>query len=79
MVTDALISPILAIVEWVVGLIPEYSPDFGGVSSVVVWIARLDMLIPIAQPLTVMLGVLSGVLVFVLGRLVLTLWNLVWP
>lgn len=79
MVTDALISPFLYTVEYLIGLIPEYSPDFGAVDSIVVWVARVDSLIPIAGPLSVMLGVLALGVVFVIVRLALTVWNLIWP
>lgn len=79
MVTDALIAPFLYTLEYLIGLIPNWSPNFGGVEAITVWIARVDSLVPIAGPLNVMLGVLAFGVVFVLVRLVLTLWNLVWP
>lgn len=79
MVTDAILNPILLAVEWFVNLIPVWSPSFGSAGAIAVWIARVDSLIPIAGPLNAMLGVLSFGLVFVLVRIGITVWNLIWP
>lgn len=79
MVTDALLRPLLGVLQWVIDTLPVWSPNFGSVSAIVVWIGRVDSLVPIAGPLSVMLGVLAFGVVFVLVRMVLLAWNLVWP
>lgn len=80
MVIDALLAPLLAAVASVVDLLPAGAP-LPLPSAAPVWslVQQVDSLIPIMGPLTVMLGVLSFVLVFVGVRLVLTVWNLIYP
>lgn len=80
MITDWLLWPLLATVEWAVNSLPDGEPiDVPGVSTLALWIARVDSLIPISEPLGAAMGVLSAVVLFVAARLVLTAWNLVWP
>lgn len=79
MITDA----VLALAGWVgtfvAGLLPSDHltlPPLGGITSA---IAKADSLLPVSGILTAALGVLAAVVVFVLIRLTLTVWNLIWP
>lgn len=80
MVTDK----ILTFGSWVLGLFTEFLPDSGHLSLPVVgplgeFLGKLDTLIPILGPLQLAMTVLSAVVAFVALRVLLTLWNLVWP
>lgn len=80
MITDALLSPLIAAVRSVLELLPVgTAPNLPSLQPVWDLIGGLDSLVPIVGPLLFMLGLLSGVVVFVTVRLVLTLWNLIWP
>lgn len=80
MVTDAVLAPLLAMVQAVVGWLPEGQPlTVAPIDSVWLAIAQVDSLVPIMGPLIAMLGVLSAVVVFIAVRLVLTVWNLIYP
>jgi hypothetical protein len=79
-VTDFLIAPLLAVLQWAVNALPDGQPvSIPGVGPLVTWISRVDSLIPISGPLTFAMGMLGLVVVFVGVRLLLTAWNLVWP
>jgi hypothetical protein len=80
MVTDALLAPLLAVVAKVVGLLPDGSPlPLPSLTPLLTVIGQVDSLVPIAGPLAVVTTVLAAGVVFVLVRLVLTVWNLIWP
>lgn len=80
MITDAVMTPVLSAVTWVLGLLPVGSPlplpALDGFWSLV---AQVDSLVPIWPVLYAALGLLAAGMVFVTVRLVLTVWNLVWP
>jgi hypothetical protein len=80
MITELLIKFGLWVIDPIVSLLPE--GDTGalpGVSAIATWIARADSFVPIAGPLTLMLGVLSAVALFITVRIGLTLWNVIKP
>ncbi|MEN1974662.1 hypothetical protein AAHH18_06025 [Cellulomonas sp. P4] len=80
MITDALLAPILAAVQWVVDLLPEgQALNIGPVEVAWKAVRQADSLVPIMGPTVAMLGLLSAVVVFVIVRLLLTVWNLIWP
>jgi hypothetical protein len=80
MVTDALLAPLLALAQWVVDTLPDGQalalPSLDGVWSAM---AGLNSLLPVSEVVIAALGLLSLVVVFLAVRLVLVLWNLVWP
>jgi hypothetical protein len=79
-ITDALLSPLLAVVSAVVDMLPTGTPlSIGPVSTLWTAVRQFDSLVPVMGPLTAMLGILSAVVAFVVVRLVLTVWNLIWP
>ena len=80
MITDGIISFFAALLKPVIDLLPSGSPvTIPGLSVLTTWIARADSFVPIAGPLTLMLGILSGVVVFFTVRLALTAWNVIKP
>jgi hypothetical protein len=79
MVTDALMRPLLALVEFLLNLIPDWEPDLPGVDSMVAKIGQLDSLVPIGGPLQLAATLLGFVGVFVLFRLVLLVRHTVLP
>lgn len=80
MVTDALLAPLLAAVQLVVGWLPDGDPvSVPGLGPVWLAVAQVDSLVPVMGPLVAMLGLLSAVVVFLVVRLVLVVWNLVYP
>lgn len=80
MVVDALLAPLLSVVEWVLGLLPAGKalplPNLTALWNLV---AVADSIIPIMGPLLVGLGLLAFGAVFVVVRIVLTVWNLIYP
>jgi hypothetical protein len=79
MVTDAIVRPLLFVFEWLLGLLPDWSPDLPAVDSVVTKIAQLNSLVPIGPPIQLALVMLSFVGVFLLIRLVLLVRHTVLP
>lgn len=80
MITDAVLAPIIAAVRYFIGLLPTGQPlQLPSLGPVWDLIARVDSLVPILGPLQVMLAVLALGAVFIVVRLGLTLWNLIWP
>lgn len=80
MITDALLAPLLAAVDMIIGWLPAgQALDLPNIDAVWNAIATLDSLIPIIGPLMVMLGLLAVGVVFVIVRLALTVWNLIYP
>lgn len=80
MITDALLSVIASVGNWLLGWLPDGAP-IALPSLAPLWslAAEVNSLIEINTPVHVMLGVLAAGVVFVVARLVLTLWNLVYP
>lgn len=80
MVTDALLAPVLSVVQWVLDLLPDGQPP-ALPDLDLLWdaLAGIDSLVPILGPLTFMVGLLGAVVAFVVARIVLTVWNLIWP
>lgn len=80
MVTDAILAPLLAVVQWVVDMLPTgQSLSLGPVDGLWTAVRQFDSLIPVMGPVVVMLGLLSAVVAFVVVRLILTVWNLIYP
>lgn len=80
MITDALLAPLVAIVETVLGWLPAGQPldlpPLGGLWNA---LAVLDSIVPVMGLVQMMLGLLTFGITFVLVRLVLTVWNLIYP
>lgn len=80
MLTDLLLAPLIEAVNAAVDRLPAGQapnlPDPAGWWS---QLQGLDSLVPIMGPLVFMLGLLGLVVVFVAARLILTVWNLIWP
>lgn len=80
MVTDFFLGLILSAVEAVVGLLPEGQPlDIPAIDSMVSWIQDLNSVIPVGPVIQAAVALLSLLGVFLAVRLVLTVWNLIWP
>jgi hypothetical protein len=78
-ITDALLAVASTIAGWIAALLPSGHLTIPGSGPLVTVLGQLDSLVPIAGPLTAGVGVLAAVLAFVVVRLVLVLWNLIWP
>lgn len=79
MITDALLAVVSTLASWIDAALPDGHlslPSLGGLGTV---LGKVDSLVPIAGPLAAAVLVLSAVVVFVALRLILVLWNLVWP
>ncbi len=79
MIVDAILGFVGWLGSFIGGLLPTSHlllPSMAPVSSL---LGKVDSLIPIAGPLAAAQVVLALVVVFVSIRLVLTLWNLIWP
>ena len=79
MVTDAVLGPLFVLAEWVLAQLPSAPVTVPGAGAMLLWVGRVDSLVPIAEPLTFAAGLGAVAVVFVVIRLVLTMWNLVWP
>jgi len=80
MVTDWLVGLILDAVNAALDLLPVgQAPALPSLAPVWNLLGGIDSLVPILGPLTFMLGLLGLAVVFLLVRLVLVVWNLVWP
>lgn len=80
MVTDALLQPLINVVAYVVGLLPDGQPvALPPISGLWDWLRDFDSLIPVMGPVTFFLALVSAVVVFVAVRLTLTVWNLIYP
>jgi hypothetical protein len=81
MITDAIVGWVLSAVSAAINLLPDGQPVSGmpGVGPLLLWLGRVDSLVPISGPLTFAMGVLGAGVAFVAVRLILTAWNLVWP
>lgn len=79
MITDALLSFAGWLAGVVGGILPDGHLSLPAVGGVTTWIAKVDSLVPVTGVLSVALGVLAAVVLFVTVRLVLVVWNLVWP
>jgi hypothetical protein len=79
-ITELLLGLGEAIVRLIGVLLPEGDvpqlPGLGGVASL---IAKADSLVPVASVVQAALVLLSFGVAFVLVRLVLVVWNLLWP
>lgn len=80
MVTDAILAPILAVVAKMVDLLPDGTAfSLPAIAGLWDWLLDFNTLIPVYGPVVAMLAVLSAVVVFVTVRLILTIWNLIYP
>lgn len=79
MITDALISFVTTIAGWILELLPTGNLNLPTPQPLVDVLGRVDSLVPIAGPLTAAILVLSAVVAFIAVRLILMLWNLIWP
>lgn len=78
-ITDALLDAALAVWNFAVGLLPTGhlalpSPD--GLADV---LGGLDSMVPILAPIQLGLTILAAVLVFITVRVILVVWNIVYP
>lgn len=79
MITDALISFVSTVAGWITELLPTDHLSLPSAGPVVAVLGRVDSLVPIAGPVSAALIVLSAVVAFIAVRLILMLWNLLWP
>lgn len=80
MVTDSILAPLLAVVARVLNLLPDGTAfTLPAISGLWDWLLDFNTLIPVYGPVVAMLTVLSAVVVFVTVRLILTIWNLIYP
>lgn len=79
MITDALLSFAHLIWSYSVGLLPTGHLDLPGASTVADLLGGLDSMLPILAVIQLALTVLVAVLVFFSVRIVLVIWNLIWP
>ena len=80
MVIDWLFGPVVAAVGAGVDKLPQgHALALPSLTPLWDLIAGLDSIVPIMGPLTVMLGVLGFGAAFIVVRLVLTVWNLLYP
>jgi hypothetical protein len=80
MVTDFVLAPLIAVVKAALNALPAGSaPSLPSIAPLWTSLAGFDSLVPIGGPLAFMLGLLALGVAFVALRLVLTLWNLIYP
>lgn len=80
MITDFVLGWMLGLWNDAVGILPDGSDiTIPGLGTLTLWLARVDSLVPIAGPLSLMLGILSAVGIFITVRLVLTAIQVVKP
>lgn len=80
MIIDALFAPVLAAITAVVNLLPTGTAfEVGPVEAVWSAVRQVDSLVPVMGPLMAMLALLTAAVGFIALRLVLTLWNLIYP
>lgn len=80
MVTDALLAPLLALLNWLETTLPdgaELSTD--GLGGVVDHMAALNTMLPVSEMLTLATGLLASVAIFMTVRLVLVVRHTVLP
>jgi hypothetical protein len=79
-ITDALLAPILSAVQTLIGWLPGGQPlSIGPIDALWTAVRQFDSLVPVMGPVVAMLTLLTAVVAFVIVRLVLTVWNLIWP
>jgi hypothetical protein len=79
MVTDLFVAPFIAILQFVVNLLPVHTLTLPALDPVAEWIARLDSIIPIAGPLMVVVSVLALAVPFIVVRLALMVRHVIFP
>jgi hypothetical protein len=79
-VTDALLAPLLALCEWLVGSLPAGEPfDVPALATVWEWVARVDSVLPVLGLVEVAVGLLAAVVGFFLVRMVLVVRHVLLP
>jgi hypothetical protein len=53
--------------------------SIGPIDALWTAVRQFDSLVPVMGPVVAMLTLLTAVVAFVIVRLVLTVWNLIWP
>lgn len=80
MIVDWLLAPLIAAVQWAVDRLPDgHALDLPDLDALWDQVRGLDSLVPVLGVVQVMLGLLAFAAVFVVVRLVLTVWNLIYP
>lgn len=80
MVTDLFLGWILGAVETVVGLLPTATlGTLPALTEFMGWVSDVNTLIPVAPLLQTFVVIISGLVIFVVVRVVLLVWNLIWP
>ena len=80
MLIDAIVGPLLAAVTGVLAWLPVGQPmEIGPVEAVWLGVRQFDSLVPVLGPVKAMLGLLSVLAGFLVVRVVLVLWNLIYP
>jgi hypothetical protein len=79
-ITDEFLGVILGVVSGLVDSLPKGQPlDLPGVGGFWGVVTGVDSLVPILGPVYMAAGLLAAMVVFVGVRMVLTVWNLIWP
>lgn len=79
MIWEWLANAVEALVSPVLDLLPQDHLSLPSPAPVVTVLGTMNAIIPIAGPLTLAAGLLSAVVAFVGVRLVLVVWNLIYP
>lgn len=80
MITDAILWPLVMLAEWLERTLPDGAPlGMPDTSSFWSAVAGLNSLVPVGEVLVVALSLFAALAVFLVIRLVLLVWNLVYP
>lgn len=80
MLVDALMGPLVQVVNAMMNLLPiGHAMAIGPVEAVWMGVRKFDSLVPVLGPLTAMLALLGVLAGFLVVRVVLVLWNLIYP
>lgn len=80
MIIDFLLSPLLTAIRAAVQQLPTgHALALPDLSPMWAQVRGFDSLVPVMAPLGVLLGLLSAGVVFIVVRLAIAVWHLIWP
>lgn len=79
MITDAILHWAVAVWNGAIGLLPHGHLSLPSASGLADLLGGLDSLVPILGPLSLALTILAAVVVFISVRVILVIWNIVYP
>lgn len=80
MITDALLAPLVALLNWLESTLPDGAElEPGSVGGVVDYMAALNTMLPVSEMLALSTGLLATVAVFMTVRLVLVVRHTLLP